>query len=199
MKLVTTGPSSGACLHELAGQYDEPGGVVLLVLDVTREDLEPVGLGCQGRRDGGLGEVARLRHLASGTGCVTGDHRPQTVLADHLAALPERVHVAVHGPDGLQGRAGQRHQGELDAQEVLADDVQVGVGQEVVDVGHPAGDRVVDRDHGQLGVATLDGSEHVLERGTGHRLPVGVVQLGHHVGVGARLALVGDASPSGAA
>ena len=68
---------------------------------------------------------------------------------------------------------GEGHQRELDAQEVLADDVQVGVGQEVVDVGDPAGDRVVDRDHRQLGVAVLDRGEDVLERRARHRLPSG--------------------------
>ncbi len=67
------------------------------------------------------------------------------------------------------------------------------LGQEVVDVGHPAGDGVVDRDHGQLGLAALDGREDVLERRAGHGLPVGVVLPAHQVGVGAGLALVGDA------
>ena len=64
----------------------------------------------------------------------------------------------------VERRARDRHQGEADPQEVLGDDVQPGVGQEVVDVGHPAGDRVVDRDHRQVGVAVLHRREHVLER-----------------------------------
>ena len=77
---------------------------------------------------------------------------------------------------------------------MLGDDVQRRVRQEVVDVGDPAGDRVVDRDHRQVGVAALDGGEDVLERRARHGLPVGVVLQADLVGVGARLALVGDAS-----
>ena len=98
--------------------------------------------------------------------------------------------VRIESSDG----AGQRHQRELDAQEVLADDVQARVRQEVVDVGDPARDRVVDRDHRELGVPALDGGEDVLEGGARHRFPVGVVQVADHVGVGSRLALVGDPS-----
>ena len=74
-------------LGEVAGEHDEPRGVVVLVLHVLLEHLEPVGLGRQRRRDRGLGEVTRLRHLAGGAGRVARDHRRQAVLADHLAAL----------------------------------------------------------------------------------------------------------------
>ena len=38
-------------------------------------------------------------------------------------------------------------------QEVLADDVEVGVRQQVVDVGDAAGERVLDRDHAEIGLA----------------------------------------------
>ena len=47
----------------------------------------------------------------------------EAVLADDLAALAEGVHVAVHGADLVDGGAGQADEGELDAQEVLRDDV----------------------------------------------------------------------------
>ena len=59
------------------------------------------------------------------------------------------------------------------------------------------GDRVVDRDHRQVGLAALDRREHVLERRAGQRLQLRVVLAAHLVGVGARLALVGDASRFG--
>ena len=157
------------------------------------QHVEPVDLGGQGRGDRGLGGVGVLRDLARGAGGVAGDDRRQAELADHLAALAERVHVAVHGPDRVEGGAGDGQQRELDAQEVLGDDVEVGVGQEVVDVGDPAGDRVVDRDHRQVGLAALHGREDVLERRAGERLVVGVVLAADQVGVRARLALVGDA------
>ena len=102
--------------------------------------------------------------------------------------------MAVHRPDRVQRRAGHPHQRELDAQEVLADDVQRGVRQEVVDVADPAGEGVVDRDHREVGLAALHRREDVLERRARHRLPVGVVLPAHEVGVGAGLSLVGDAS-----
>jgi hypothetical protein len=116
------------------------------------------------------------------------------VLADDLAALAECVDVAVRGGDGVQRRPGYPHQVEPDPQEVLGDDVQVGGREEVVDVGHPPGDRVVDRDHRQVGVPALDRGEDVLERRAGQRLPVGIVLLAHLVGVGPGLALIGDTS-----
>ena len=73
----------------------------------------------------------------------------------------------------IVSRLDARHaeQAELDAQEVLGDDVQPGRRQEVVDVGDAAGDRVVDRDHRELGVAVGDRREDVLERGARHGLP----------------------------
>ena len=119
----------------------------------------------------------------------------QAVRADDLAALAERVDVAVHGADLVEpARPGSPSRWNRIRRKCSADDVQPGVGQEVVDVGDPAGDRVVDRDHRQVGLAALDRREDVLERRAGQRLQVRVVLAAHLVGVGARLALVGDAS-----
>jgi hypothetical protein len=51
----------------------------------------------------------------------------------------------------------------VDPLEVLAHDMQARVRDQVVDVGHPAGDRVVDRDHAVEGQAIAHGGEGVLE------------------------------------
>ncbi len=51
--------------------------------------------------------------------------------------------------------AGRRHQLVAHAQEVLPDDVEIGVGQQVMDVGDAAGDRVLDGDHGEARFARL--------------------------------------------
>ena len=64
----------------------------------------------------------------------------------------------------------QRHQLMAHAQEMLADDVQSRVRQQVMDVRHPPGHRVLDRDHGVAGVATLHRRQRILERGAGDRL-----------------------------
>ena len=56
-----------------------------------------------------------------------------------------------------------RHQLEVDRQEVFADDVQARGRQQMVDVGDAAGDRVLDRDHAEVGRAVLDRGEGVLE------------------------------------
>ena len=41
----------------------------------------------------------------------------------------------------------------MDRQEPLADDVQAGLRQQMMDVGDAAGDRVLDRDHAEVGLA----------------------------------------------
>ena len=61
--------------------------------------------------------------------------------------------MAQHALDRREARAGLRHQLMAHAQEVLADDVETRVGQQMVDVGDAARDRVLDRDHRVVRVA----------------------------------------------
>ncbi len=49
------------------------------------------------------------------------------------------------------------------------------VGEKGVDVGHPAGDRVVDRDHAEIGRAVLQRGEGVLEGRARDRREVRIV------------------------
>ena len=70
-----------------------------------------------------------------------------------LAALAERLDVAVDGLDGRERRAFHRHQLVADRQEVLADDVQPRRRHQVMDVGDAAGHRILDRDHAEIGLA----------------------------------------------
>ena len=75
--------------------------------------------------------------------------------------------------DGLQRRALRRHQVEMDRQEILADDVQLGVRHQVMDVGDAAGDRVLDRDHAEVGLAGLRSPRSASSKvGAGQRLAV---------------------------
>ena len=64
--------------------------------------------------------------------------------------------------------------------------------QKVMDVGDAAGDRVLDRDHGEVGLAGLDRVEGVLEGRAGQRLHFGIHVAAGGVGVGAGLALEGN-------
>ena len=59
-----------------------------------------------------------------------------------------RVDVALHLLDRFQRGAAHAKQLVVHPHELLADDVQPAARQQVVHVGDPAGDRVVDRDHG---------------------------------------------------
>ena len=182
---------------QIRRQDDEAGRVVLLVLDVGGEHLQAVDLGGQWRGDGGLGEVRGIGDLPGGAGGVSGDEWRPAVLPDDLSALAQGVHVAVDGLDRLHRRPGHAHQVEADAQEMLGDDVQAGGREVVVDVGHPPGDGVVDRNHRQLGLTVLDRGEDVLERRARYRQPVRVVLLADQVRVGAGLALIGDPPRTG--
>ena len=109
------------------------------------------------------------------------------------AALAERLGVAEHALDGLERRAGRRHQLMAHAQEMLADDVEIGVGQQVMDVGDAAGDRVLDRDHGEPRFARLHRLQRVLERRAGDGLEVGERLAAGEMRIGAGLALIDDA------
>ena len=92
---------------------------------------------------------------------------------------------------------GRRHQLVAHAQEVLADDVEIGVGQQVMDVGDAAGDGVLDGDHGEPRFARLHRLQRVLERRAGDRVEVGIRLAAGEVGISARLALVDDALSGG--
>ena len=62
----------------------------------------------------------------------------------------------------------------------------------MMDVGDAAGDRVLDRDHAEIGLARGDRGKRVLEGRAGHRFRVGIGLGDGDVGVGAGLALERD-------
>ncbi len=83
--------------------------------------------------------------------------------------------------DVLEPRAGHRHELEVDRQKMLADDVKARSREQMMDVGDAAGHRILDRDHGQVGLAPLDRGEAVLEGRAGHCLVVGMDLLAGEV------------------
>ena len=46
---------------------------------------------------------------------------------------------------------------------MLSDDVQAGLRHQMMDIGHAPGDRILDRDHAERGLARGDGGKCVLE------------------------------------
>jgi hypothetical protein len=80
----------------------------------------------------------------------------------------------------------------MDAQEMLADDIEIGGRQEMMNVGDAPRHRIVDGDHREIGVALLDRGKSVLERARGHGFVVRIGFAARNMGVGARLALIGD-------
>ncbi len=136
--------------------------------------------------------IADLGDLARRACRIGMDQRLEAVLLQEVAALGQRLDVALHRLDGLQRGARQRHQAVLDPLEVLGHDLELGVRQQAVQVGDPAGDRVLDRDDGQLRLAGLDRAHGRIEGRAGQRGHVGKGRAAGHVRVGAGFALEGD-------
>jgi len=107
--------------------------------------------------------VARGGDLGGAAGGIGADDALQAQLARPLAALVERVDVALHRLDGLERGALHRQQVVVHALEVLADDVQPRMRHQVVHVGDAARDRVLERDHAKLGLAVAHRREGVIE------------------------------------
>ncbi len=92
----------------------------------------------------------------------------------------------------VERRAGQRQQMVVHPLEMLADDVEAGIGHQVMDVGDPAGDRVLDRDHREPRHAVANRREGILEGGAGQGRHFGKDPPARQVGIGPRRALKGD-------
>ena len=80
--------------------------------------------------------------------------------------------VAFHTADVAYFGAFQAKQHMVYALKMLADDVQTGLGQEMMDIGDPASNGVFNRHHGQRGPALLNAEQHILKTVTGERLKI---------------------------
>src|SRR5476649_999666 len=175
-----------------AAEHQHARGVVVGILDVLGQHLQPIDPRRQRGGDGAYGEVADLGDLARGARGVGMDQRLEPVLLQKVAALGQRLDMALHRLDGLEQGAGQRHQAMLDPLEMLGDDLELGVRQEAVQVRDAAGDRILDRNHGQFRVARLDRRHRRFE---GRARQRGHVRKGcpaGHIGVGAGFPLERD-------
>ena len=142
-------------------------------------------------QEGGA-KVAALGDLGRGAGGVGVDYGLEARAAHEPAALGERLDVAVDLADRVHGGALGGEQLVVHLLEVLGDDVQPGVGQQVMDIGDAPGARVLDRDHGETGARIIDRGEGILEGGAGERRHLRMDRPAGHVGVGAQGALEGD-------
>jgi hypothetical protein len=176
--------------RRFAGQDHKTGGVGRIILNPGGQHFEAVDLRRQRGSEGELARIVPLGHFAGGPGGVAGDDRLEAVLADQLPALAQGVDVAVDFGGVLDGAARDAQQVEVDGQEELAHDLQVGLGQQDVDVRHPPGNRVLDGDHGQVRLAAGHEFERVLKAGAGHTFHVREHLLARDIGVGAGLTLV---------
>src|SRR5581483_6441051 len=79
----------------LAGEYDETRGVVLGVGDVLLEDAQLVDFCCQTCRQHAACHVAGFRNFSRRAGSVGGYDRFQPELTNDVAALAERMHMAL--------------------------------------------------------------------------------------------------------
>src|SRR6185312_8053973 len=117
------GAPVGLCL--LAREHQHAGGVVVGVLDVLRQHLQPID--ARGKRggDGADRLVALLGDLARGACRIAMDQRLDAVLLQEVAALRQRLDMALGGLDALQADARQGDQAMLDPLEVLGDDLSL--------------------------------------------------------------------------
>ena len=67
---------------------------------------------------------------------------------------------------------------DVDPHEGLVDDMQPGMGQQGMDIGHPAIGRIFDRQHAQIDLARAGQVDHVFEGRAGHRLHIRAATAG---------------------
>ena len=89
---------------------------------------------------------------------------------EHVAELRRRLPLGATVQDYVfqEGRAGTRYAEQVMIYPliVLANDVQVGSRQQVMDVGDATGNRILDRDHRQCRAALVHGGDGIFERPT---------------------------------
>ena len=92
----------------------------------------------------------------------------------------------------MTGREVQTEQLMADGEEVLADDVEAGLGQEVMDVRDASMQRILDRDDAEIGLAAANGVDRVLEGRARNIFDARQRLARGEIGIGAGLALEGD-------
>ena len=100
--------------------------------------------------------------------------------------------MAVDSLKRLERGALGRQEAMIHPLEVFADDMQIRIRQQVVNIGDPARDRIFDRYHRQFGRAVVHSLKHVFKTRARQRLHLGIRSSAGHVRIGAGEALEGD-------
>ena len=170
----------------------EPRGVVRCVFDIGAQDLKPVDLGRQRGGDRRVRLASPFGDELRRPGGVGLHHRHQPHVLQQTPHLAKRHGVRVHTADVANGGALHAEQAVLHPLEVLGNHKQTGLRQQVVDVGHPASEAVLARQHGECGRAVMHRLHRRLEAGAGQRGHPGIRGAARQVGVGAGQALERD-------
>ena len=144
-------------------------------------------LGGEGGRDRRVLGLFHFGDQFGGAGGVGLHHRGQAKLAQDVAHLAQRHGVGVGALQALDRGAPRRQQAVLDAMEVLSHDEQAGLRQQVVDVGHAAGQAVLAWQHGEGGAAVTHRFDRRLEAFAGQRGHPRIGVAAGQVGIGAGL------------
>ena len=149
-----------------------------------------------GRADGRQGGILGLGHGAHGIARVRkghGLHLGQAV--DESRALFEGERMRVDPAQGRQRHVGDGSQAQLDAERILAHDVQLAFAKYVVDLVHAARDGVFDGQKSQVDLARSELFDDLGERGQTHEMSgepaAGDVLFGGQLVVRERLPLIG--------
>ena len=151
-------------------QLMAPKGTKLSDIKTVESHVHALGQCRRIIRKLGLKPIVAADTAGSARDIASRNDKNTAAIASRLAALAERVHMAFHRLDVVEGRSLGRHQLMAHRHEMLGNDVQAGVRHQVVNVGDAAGDRILDRDHAEAGLAGADRREGVFEGRAGDRL-----------------------------
>ena len=146
-------------------QHQEAREVVLVVLDVVFQHLQPVEPRSLGMADGGPPAPAALGNHLRRTGRVLGLHVLHArMLRQEPAALHQRHGVRVDFLDALPVVIGQAADAVRDVELVLTDNGRARVAQQLVVVQQRAGNGVLDGHQAHHRGVLAHALEHLLER-----------------------------------
>jgi len=163
------------------------------VLEIFFQRFEAVDFARQRRGDGRPRGVVRLGDFGGRTGRVGTHHALQAELLGRLAALVERLDVALHRAQRRKRGAARGQQMVVHALEMFAHDMQACTRDQMVDFGHAARERVFDRDHAEFRPAAAHGLERFFKARARQRLEIRTSRFAGQMRISARNALECDA------
>ncbi len=167
-------PGSQGRILCFSRKHHKTRGVMGLVLNILAQDVEAVNLRRKPGSNDGAVLVLAFAQFTGGSRRVNRDHRFQTEFTDELAALAQRMDMAVDGFDVGNVRARHGEELVMDAKKIFADHMEVGGRQEMVDISDTARHGIIDGDHGKGRLAIFHGLEGILEGAAGQRLETGI-------------------------